>query len=128
MRGTLIAAAAATLLTAASAAVDPIVIKGSKFFFKSNGTQFFMKGVAYQRTSSSVIITIILILILNSRPMTDYLQRKSIQTLHKPRTSTTPTLSPTRQHASATSSISPSSRPTPFVSMQSTPRKTTMSA
>jgi hypothetical protein len=42
--------AAAALLAGAQAAVDPIVIKGQKFFYKSNGTQFFMKGVAYQRT------------------------------------------------------------------------------
>lgn len=48
MRGTLIAAAA-TLLSGASAAIDPIVIKGSKFFYKTNGTQFFMKGIAYQQ-------------------------------------------------------------------------------
>lgn len=52
MRGTLIAAAA-SLVTAASAAVDPIVIKGSKFFYKSNGTQFFMKGIAYQQEINS---------------------------------------------------------------------------
>jgi hypothetical protein len=42
--------AAAALLVGAQAAVDPIVIKGQKFFYKNNGTQFFMKGVAYQRT------------------------------------------------------------------------------
>ena len=35
----------------AVAQLDPIVIKGSKFFYKTNGTQFFMKGVAYQRES-----------------------------------------------------------------------------
>jgi hypothetical protein len=57
MRGILIAAAAA-LVTAASAAVDPIVIKGSKFFYKTNGTQFFMKGIAYQRESSKPTISL----------------------------------------------------------------------
>lgn len=41
-------AAAALLLGQASAALPPIVQKGTKFFYE-NGTQFFMKGVAYQR-------------------------------------------------------------------------------
>jgi hypothetical protein len=48
MRSFTVAAAAATLFASASA-IDPIVIKGSKFFYKTNGTQFFMKGVAYQQ-------------------------------------------------------------------------------
>jgi hypothetical protein len=49
MRGSTLAGAAATLFACANAAVDPIVIKGSKFFYKTNGTQFFMNGVAYQQ-------------------------------------------------------------------------------
>lgn len=36
------------LMSTASAALDPIVIKGSKFFEKTSGKQFYMKGVAYQ--------------------------------------------------------------------------------
>jgi hypothetical protein len=39
---------ASLLLGQASAALPPIVMKGSKFFYE-NGTQFFMKGVAYQQ-------------------------------------------------------------------------------
>jgi len=39
-------------ITGASAALQPIVIKGSKFFYE-NGTQFFMKGVAYQSDVSN---------------------------------------------------------------------------
>jgi 1,3-beta-glucanosyltransferase GAS1 len=48
---TITCAFAGTALLASSvlAQLDPIVIKGSKFFYKTNGTQFFMKGVAYQQ-------------------------------------------------------------------------------
>ncbi|KAF2803770.1 uncharacterized protein BDZ99DRAFT_426556 [Mytilinidion resinicola] len=62
MKGFGIAAAAAALfVSSASAAIDPIVIKGSKFFYKTNGTQFFMKGVAYQQdvsTNSSATVAV----------------------------------------------------------------------
>ncbi|KAH7085351.1 Glucanosyltransferase-domain-containing protein [Paraphoma chrysanthemicola] len=49
MRGLFAAAA----LLAGVQAIDPIVIKGQKFFYKTNGTQFFMKGVAYQQEINS---------------------------------------------------------------------------
>ncbi|KAF2011687.1 carbohydrate-binding module family 43 protein [Aaosphaeria arxii CBS 175.79] len=53
MKGFTLVAAAAAIFGTASAAIDPIVIKGSKFFYKTNGTQFFMKGVAYQQELNS---------------------------------------------------------------------------
>jgi hypothetical protein len=45
------AAAAATSTSSSSSSVvtvDPLVIKGQHFFYKTNGTEFFIKGVAYQ--------------------------------------------------------------------------------
>ncbi|KAL2135258.1 hypothetical protein VTI74DRAFT_9243 [Chaetomium olivicolor] len=40
------------LLGQASAALPPIVMKGTKFFYE-NGTQFYIKGVAYQQESAA---------------------------------------------------------------------------
>ena len=48
------AAVVASIIASSIAAdLDPIIIQGSKFFYKTNGTQFFMKGIAYQQDFSS---------------------------------------------------------------------------
>jgi len=46
---TAVASVAALFAQTALAQLDPIVVKGSKFFYGGNGTQFFIKGIAYQR-------------------------------------------------------------------------------
>ncbi|KIM98324.1 carbohydrate-binding module family 43 protein [Oidiodendron maius Zn] len=48
MRVSTLLAAAASLATTVLADVDPIVIKGSHFFYKTNGSEYFVQGVAYQ--------------------------------------------------------------------------------
>ncbi|CAK7224522.1 hypothetical protein SBRCBS47491_005580 [Sporothrix bragantina] len=52
MVGSAVAATTTAAAAASTVSVEPIVMKGTKFFYK-NGTQFFIKGVAYQQDTGA---------------------------------------------------------------------------
>ncbi|EFQ30334.1 glycolipid anchored surface protein [Colletotrichum graminicola] len=47
-----VAALSALVLAHNASALEPIIMKGTKFFY-TNGTQFFMKGIAYQQDTAA---------------------------------------------------------------------------
>ncbi|KAK1590069.1 glycolipid anchored surface protein [Colletotrichum navitas] len=47
-----VAALSALVLVHNASALEPIIMKGTKFFY-TNGTQFFMKGIAYQQDTAA---------------------------------------------------------------------------
>jgi hypothetical protein len=52
MRGISVSASLAAVslfATTVLAEMDPIIIKGQHMFYKTNGSQFFVQGIAYQR-------------------------------------------------------------------------------
>ena len=50
--------AASLFATTTLALVDPIVIKGQHMFYKTNGSQFFIQGIAYQRKTLYALINL----------------------------------------------------------------------
>jgi len=100
--------AATALLAGAQAAIDPIVIKGQKFFYKTNGTQFFMKGVAYQQeinsnTTQSVESTVKIV-----DPLADATScKRDIEYLKKIQTNTIRVyaIDPTRDHSACMNAL-----------------------
>jgi len=78
MRGISVSAgltAASLFATATLAQLDPIVIKGQHMFYKTNGSQFFIQGVAYQRKTPSASTKL---------QLTDLSQRTLAAMAHRP--------------------------------------------
>jgi hypothetical protein len=90
-------AVASLFATTALALVDPIIIKGQHMFYKTNGSQFFIQGIAYQRKTPYA---------LTKLQLTDLSQRTLAAMAHRATVRPSLTHSPMQRDAPKTSHFS----------------------